>query len=460
MSSACLTSPLAEAALASGFCAHTLKFDVSDPRMLLAVGTEDIIFLEEGTETVSMWKNGTKQELVTTSGLNHGLAVHDNFIYASNKNSLYRWKYQGYFDQIEQELELVVQNINLDSEGSAAGGHWTRTPVFDSEGRLYLSVGSDKNVDDNSFRSRIRRFDDLSQLPLEFIEGQVFADGVRNEVGLAFDSFGVLWGVENGADNLDREDLGTGIFEDNPAEELNRFPEETAGSHYGYPYCWTEYKLPEETGLGRGTRWAWPEDFSNENPTDEQCRTDYTPSELAMQAHSAPLGLTFYEWKATRPEGCEGGFPEEYDGFAFIAFHGSWNRVVPTGYKVVYVPMKNGRAAFPGEDPVDLLAHSGSNAKWDDGFRPVDVDFDECGRLLVSSDGGGKGSKIVRIEYTGEDSSQCSTNKCSKTKPCCDTLVCKKKNGKRKCKPCKAMGKKCSKNKDCCDGSCSNGRCA
>ena len=89
---------------------------------------------------------------------------------------------------------------------------------------------------------------------------------------------------------------------------------------------------------------------------------------------------------------------------AVIAFHGSWNRRVPTGYKLVYVPLDSDGNKL-GE-PVDLLAHVPPNARWDSGFRPVDVDFDECGRMLLSSDGtSGRGSNIVRIESIGE---QCS----------------------------------------------------
>jgi glucose/arabinose dehydrogenase len=86
------------------------------------------------------------------------------------------------------------------------------------------------------------------------------------------------------------------------------------------------------------------------------------------------------------------------DGYAFIAFHGSWNRDLPTGYKVVYIAMdENGDALG---DPVDFLAHVPPNASWEDGFRPVDVDFDFCGRLLLTSDGtSGSGEKLVRIEY-------------------------------------------------------------
>jgi glucose/arabinose dehydrogenase len=149
--------------------------------------------------------------------------------------------------------------------------------------------------------------------------------------------------------------------------------------------------------------WAWPSFLAAGIISDEQCRDDYMSSVVSMQAHSAPLGITFYDWKPPEdfsPE-CDGtAFPEEMNGFAFIAFHGSWNRDPPTGYKVVYVPMDdNGDAT---SEPLDLLAHEGQDAKWEDGFRPVDVDFDDCGRLLLSSDGtGGNGKKIVRIDYRG-----------------------------------------------------------
>lgn len=169
------------------------------------------------------------------------------------------------------------------------------------------------------------------------------------------------------------------------------------------PFCWTEYNLPEGVGKGRGTVWAWPSFLSAGLVTDEACQSEfvYVPPVVAMQGHSAPLGIVFYEYTQERPEECGDiiPFPETYNGYAFIAFHGSWNRDVPTGYNVMYVPFDGeGNATGP---PVDLLAHEPPNAQWDDGFRPVDVDFDPCGRLIVTSDGtGSEGSKIVNIQYT------------------------------------------------------------
>jgi hypothetical protein len=183
------------------------------------------------------------------------------------------------------------------------------------------------------------------------------------------------------------------------AEELNRFREQDTGKHWGYPYCWTEFQMVEPPGFGRGTVWAWPSFLSSGESTDDQCRADYIPPIVSMQAHSAPLGITFYDWKpqSELPSECDGTtFPKEMDGFAFIAFHGSWNRVPPTGYKVVYVPMDS--IGDVAGEPVDVLAHIPPNAQWEDGFRPVDIAFDGCGRLVVTSDGtGGSGDKLVRL---------------------------------------------------------------
>lgn len=297
-------------------------------------------------------------------------------------------------------------------------------------------MGSVQNVDEDSSRSRIRRIpliveeqtqvgDDTttaSGFPIDFTSAEIIADGVRNTVGMAFDYTGttssrneignshdgnrvegVLWGVDNGMDNLFRGDLGGDIHRDNPAEELNRFHEMDCGRHYGYPYCWTEYLLPN-FGLGTGTVWS-ERQFMDTVP-DVDCRNTslYIPPIFSLPAHTAPLGIVFYRYRENVPSECVGGFPPEMDGYAFIALHGSWNRDVPVGYKLVYVRMDE-TTGMPVEGdggPYDLISHIPPNAQWGDGFRPVDVDFDDCGRLLVSSDGTrGKpeGSKVIRIEY-------------------------------------------------------------
>jgi len=204
--------------LEDGFCSFEYPLVISKPRMVLSVGKTDALILERGTESVLLLQDNdgdtvpeSKIQLVTAPNLNHGLQIYNNFIYASSDTTVYRWKYIDYFNVTDEYPIIVINNINANGQGGAPQGHRTRTLIFDEKGRLYVSVGSARNVDKDPYRSRIRRFDisDETLFPLDFKDGEVFANGLRNEVGLAFDRFGVLWGVENGADKLERPDLGS-----------------------------------------------------------------------------------------------------------------------------------------------------------------------------------------------------------------------------------------------------------
>lgn len=147
---------------------------------------------DDGNSTVETRTiiNGTGLELT------HGIAYFGGFLYASSDSTIYRWPYvAGYFSLIDASRTQTV------IAGMETGGHTTRTIIFDAAGILYVSIGSGTNIDQDSSRARIRRFDLSSQtLPIHFSTGEVFADGVRNTVGLAFNSDGVLFGVDNGPD--------------------------------------------------------------------------------------------------------------------------------------------------------------------------------------------------------------------------------------------------------------------
>jgi len=174
------------------------------------------------------------------SGLNHGIELSNGYLYASTPTTVYRWPYQTGQTTSNNVQEVIIgMGGTASNELGAEGGHKSkilfccffvhndvqklthltpiassplaRTLAFDAEGKwLYVSIGSNGNVDADSFRSRIRRFDISTYVnqPFAYNDGEIFADGLRNEVGLAFDSYGDLWGVENGADNLYRSDLG------------------------------------------------------------------------------------------------------------------------------------------------------------------------------------------------------------------------------------------------------------
>jgi glucose/arabinose dehydrogenase len=429
------SSILSGASFASGLCGEVIYTSTVGLRKLsLSPSTHTTLALAKNSKVIELndANNDGSYDSATTivsavNGLNHGLAVHDGQVYASSSSTVYRWNFNDLHDGSgdKNKQEIVVKNINSGS------GHKTRSLSFNhnnisyNSSWLYVSVGSGSNVDSSSFRSNIRRFN-MNKIPKEgydfTTEGELFADGLRNEVGLTFDDYDTLWGVENGADKLYREDLGGDIHSDNPAEELNRFPEYLQGETWGYPYCFTEYSLDDSYGLGKGTVWAWPDFLNDGIHNDTWCRKNTQPPELAMQGHSAPLGISFFKYKSPTelPAECAstssssgdsgggggGSLGEEFDGDAFIAFHGSWNREVPTGYKVVRIKF-NATTRLPMKEmePIDIMWHGASggssddddvSATWPSGFRPVDVIFDACNRMLVSSDGRGA-SGIVMI---------------------------------------------------------------
>jgi glucose/arabinose dehydrogenase len=230
-------------------------------------------------------------------------------------------------------------------------GHFTRTIVFGPrDGKLYVSVGSSCNIcnERDAHRATVLRFN------ADGSGGEIFAHGLRNSVGLAFDpATGDLWGTNN-----DRDLLG----DDLPPDRINILHQ---GGDYGWPQCY----LP-----------------GHQNPEypNADCGHLAEPA-ITFQAHSAPLGIVF----STGTQ-----FPPEYRGGAFVAYHGSWNRSIPTGYKVVYVRRQDGRPVAITDFIVGFLPE-GSDTPW---ARPVDVLVAKDGSLLVSDDYSGR---IFRIHYVG-----------------------------------------------------------
>lgn len=375
---------LGRAAVPEGFCAWEWAAGLDEARGITTDEAGNVLVVARAQNSiVALWDangdgvsgEGERVTLVTQSGLNHGIYLHDGYLYASSATTVYRWPYAADRTALT-DMETLITGI-------PNGGHVTRTLAVDDE-YLYVSVGSSGNVDPDSERARIRRFEitTLGSDAIDFDDGEVFADGLRNEVGLRFDSQGRLWGVENGRDRLEREDLGGDITEDNPAEELNLFAE--PGKFYGYPYCWTEYLLPEGVGLGRGTQWADPSGARD----DAWCRdtANVVRPVLSMQAHAAPLDLLFYPG---------GSFPSAYTGDLFVTFHGSWNREEPTGYKVMHIPF--GEDGAPSGEPVPFLEYSGTGdmgAGWP--HRPVGLTVLPNGVLLVTSDAS---DRVLAIGY-------------------------------------------------------------
>lgn len=385
------SAAVANASVPDGFCASIWADDLADPRGLFVTDSGDVLVVERGHNQVTvLWDDdgdgvsgeGERAKLAAANRLNHGVTVYGGHLYASSATTVWRWPYAAGARSDLGTAELVVRDI-------PSGGHNTRTLAIDRQGLLYVSVGSAGNVDADSRRSRVRRFDlsNLGSSGTVFSEGEVFADGLRNEVGLAFDAQGRLWGVQNGIDNLTRTDLGGDIHDDNPAEILSLL--DTPGAFHGYPYCWTEFLLPDGVGLGPGTMWAHPNSMNDGTHDDAWCRDpeNVDPPELAMQAHAAPLDLEFYDG---------GSFPASYRGDLFVTFHGSWNRTTPTGYKVVHVDFDDAGRPQPAEPFFEYSGAGDIAGEWR--HRPVGVRVAKDGKLLVSSDRSGV---IIAIGHEG-----------------------------------------------------------
>jgi len=285
--------------------------------------------------------DGVADSVITVqSGLRQpfGIAFRGDTMYVGETNAL---------DRFNPGATAPVKLATLPS----GQGHSTRTVVAGPDGKIYVAIGSSCNICDEADP---RRAAVVTYNP-DGTGEHLFARGLRNSVGLAFNpTTHELW-----ANNNDRDNLG----DDLPPEHVNILKD---GKYYGWPQCY----LPGKP---------------NPEYPDANCATVEPPA-ITIQAHSAPLGLAFYTGTM---------FPAEYRGDAIMTLHGSWNRSVPTGAKVVRVRIQNGEATgvedfITGWLPPGAASTSG---RWG---RPVSPLVLPDGSLLISDDDGGK---IWRVTY-------------------------------------------------------------
>jgi glucose/arabinose dehydrogenase len=278
------------------------------------------------------------RHVVYASGLNHphGIVFHKGFLYVAETTRVIRYRYQN-GDERAPRAQVIIS-------GLPTGGHFTRTIIFGPDDKLYLSVGSSCNVciERNPLRAAITQYNDDGS------GRRIFATGLRNAVGMAWNPLdGRLWVTENG-----RDYLGDNI----PPDEINVVRQ---GGFYGWPYAYGD-RVPD------------PE-FGRLAP--EKVRKSIPPK-INIQAHSAPLGLMFYTGSM---------FPAEYGNNLFVAYHGSWNRSVPTGYKVVRFPISN--ESVTGAQQDFITGWLQGRAAWG---RPVGLLQGRSGELYVTDDTGGR----------------------------------------------------------------------
>jgi len=235
-------------------------------------------------------------------------------------------------------------------------GHWTRSLLPSPDGRkLYAGVGSLTNIAENGMEVEEGRAA-IYELDLESGGSRIFASGLRNAVGLAWEPrTGALWTVVNERD---------GLGDETPPDYLTSVRD---GGFYGWPYCY------------------WGQTVDDRVPQDPAAVAKAITPDYALGGHTASLGLCWV------PAGTLPGFP---DGMA-IGQHGSWNRSTLSGYKLVFVPFADGRPAGP---PRDILSDFLAPDEKESYGRPVGVTIGPGGRSLLMADD--VGNVIWRV--TGE----------------------------------------------------------
>jgi glucose/arabinose dehydrogenase len=359
--------------LPPGFSAELIASGIDNPRVVRVAPNGDLFVADSEANQVRVYRlaEGSAkpaQDGIFAGNLNqpYGIAFYPpgndpQWVYVANSDSVMRFAYRKGDLKAAGEAETIVDNI-------PASHHWTRDIAFSPDGKtLYLSVGSGSNVAQDmgkepkggldawaksqplgaTWGSEDGRADVLAFDP-NGKNGRIVATGLRNCSGMTVQpATGALWCVVN-----ERDGLGDNV----PSEYATVVKD---GAFYGWPWYY----------IG-----------NNEDPRSKGERPDLagkaTTPDVLMQAHSAPLNIAFYDGKT---------FPAEYQGDAFVALHGSWNRGNRTGYKVVRLLFRDGKPTGEYEDFITGFVVSNDEV-WG---RPVGVAVANDGALIVTEDGNG-----------------------------------------------------------------------
>jgi len=267
-----------------------------------------------------------------------GMALVGDTFYVGNTDGVVAFPYTAGADRITAPGKKLVT--------FKPSGHWTRSLLASTDGKkLYAGVGSLTNIADDGFEVEEGRAC-VYELDLASGSSRIFAGGLRNAVGLAWEpKTNVLWTVVNERD---------GLGDETPPDYLTSVRE---GGFYGWPYCY------------------WGQTVDDRVPQDAAMVAKAITPDYALGGHTASLGLCWM------PSGTLPGFPE---GMA-IGQHGSWNRSTLSGYKVVFVPFENGRPSGPARDILSGFLAPDEKESYG---RPVGVTLGPDGSLLVADDVG------------------------------------------------------------------------
>jgi len=349
----------------AGFKVSLYAERLSNPRLIRTAPNGDLFVAESAPGRLKILRgvgaDGKPRTVaVFAAGLNKpfGIAFYPpgpkpEYVYVGDTDAVLRFPYENGDLAARGPAEKIA---DLPGGGMISGGHWTRDVVFSRDGsKMYVSVGSRSNVNDTDDHPDERERADILEMKPDGSARRVYAWGIRNAVGLAVDpDTGKLWASVN-----ERDQLG----DDLPPDYITHVE---PGGFYGWPWYYI--------GGNQDPRHA------GKHP---ELKDKVLVPDVLLEPHDASLELAFYKGRR---------FPARYRGGIFAAEHGSWNRSTRTGYEIVYVPLKDGKAEGGYEDFVTgFVAPDGQ--VWG---RPVGVAFAADGSLLFSDDASGSVWRVTR----------------------------------------------------------------
>ncbi len=271
-----------------------------------------------------------------------GMALVGDDLYVADTDAVLRFKYRTGETTIESTGEKFI-----DLPAGPINHHWTKNIIASPDGkRLYVTVGSNSNAAENGIEAENGRAA-IMEVDIASRQTRLYATGLRNPNGMSWQpQTGALWTAVN-----ERDELGNELVPDYMTAVKD-------GAFYGWPYSYYGQHVDDRV-----------------KPQRTDLVESATVPDYALGAHTASLGLAFYDAKA---------FPQHYWNGAFIGQHGSWNRKPRSGYKVIFVPFQDGKPSGPPEDILTGFLSADGHALG----RPVGVAVDHAGSLLVADDVG------------------------------------------------------------------------
>lgn len=346
-----------------GFKVELFASGLDNPRLIRTAPNGDLFLAESDPGKVLVFHGKTPSEFAVGLKQPFGIAFYPagpnpKWVYVANTDSVVRFPYASGDLKARAPAEIVIPDLPGGGR-LRGGGHWTRDLAFSLDGKkLFVSVGSLTNVDDSDKNKSEFHRANILEFNVDGSGLRVYASGIRNPVGIAVHpETGDLWCSVN-----ERDMLGDNLVPD----YITRVQE---GGFYGWPWYYT--------GSNQDPRHA------GKHP---ELKGKVIVPDVLLQPHNASLEMTFYNGKQ---------FPAEFRGHIFAAEHGSWNKAMRTGYEVVRVPLKNGRATGEYEDFLTGFVTKDGDV-WG---RPVGVAVAADGALMVSDDAS---NSIWRVSYQGK----------------------------------------------------------